>query len=81
MSALEQPGYVVRPLRRAEYARLMEAGAFESERFELLEGFLVEMRPQRAPHASAIEVLTELLYAARPPALQRSNLGASRAGA
>lgn len=67
MSALEQPGYVVRPLRRAEYERLVEAGAFERERVELLEGFLVEMSPQRASHASAIEVLTELLYAARQP--------------
>ena len=67
MSALEQPGYVVRPLRRAEYERLVEAGAFESERVELLEGFLVEMSPQRASHASAIEVLTELLYLARQP--------------
>lgn len=70
MSALAQPGYaqpgyVVRPLRRAEYERLVAAGAFESERVELLEGFLVEMSPQRAAHASAIEVLTELLYAAR----------------
>lgn len=67
MSALEQPGYIVRPLRRAEYERLVEAGAFESERVELLEGFLVEMSPQRASHASAIEVLTELLYSARQP--------------
>jgi Uma2 family endonuclease len=45
----------------------VDAGAFESERVELLEGFLVEMSPQRASHASAIEVLTELLYAARQP--------------
>ena len=67
MSALERPGYIVRPLRRTEYERLVEAGAFESERVELLEGFLVELSPQRAPHASAIEVLTELLYAARQP--------------
>lgn len=67
MSALEQPGYVVRRLRRAEYERLVESGAFESERVELLEGFLVEMSPQRASHASAIEVLTELLYSAREP--------------
>jgi Uma2 family endonuclease len=57
----------MRPLRRAEYERLVEAGAFESERVELLEGLLVEMRPQRASHASAIEVLTELLYSARHP--------------
>lgn len=67
MSALEQPGYVVRPLRRAEYERLVDAGAFENERVELLEGFLVEMSPQRASRASAIEVLTELLYTARQP--------------
>jgi Uma2 family endonuclease len=45
----------------------VDAGAFENERVELLEGFLVELRPQRASHASAIEVLTELLYSARQP--------------
>ncbi|MEO8180441.1 MAG: Uma2 family endonuclease [Deltaproteobacteria bacterium] len=67
MSALEHPGYVLRPLRRAEYERLVEAGAFESERVELLEGFLVERSPQPASHASAIEVLTDLLYSARQP--------------
>lgn len=67
MSALEQSGYVVRPLRRAEYERLVEAGAFDNERVELLEGFLVEMSPQKASHASAIEVLAELLYSARQP--------------
>jgi Uma2 family endonuclease len=64
VSALEKPGYVFRPLRRAEYEALVAAGAFADERVELLEGFLVEMSPQRAPHASAIEVLTRLLCAA-----------------
>ena len=41
----------VRPLRRREYERLVEAGVFEDERVELLRGVLVEMSPQGEPHA------------------------------
>jgi Uma2 family endonuclease len=48
----------VRPLRRAEYDKLVELGAFnEDERIELLYGTLVAMSPQEPPHAG---VLTEL---------------------
>ncbi len=53
----------VRPLKRAEYDRLIELGVFEHERVELIRGVLVKMSPQRAPHASTIESLTELLSA------------------
>lgn len=52
----------VRPLRRAEYDRLIEMGAFEEERVELLEGMLLPMSPQGGPHAYAIELLDELLH-------------------
>ena len=54
----------VRPLRRAEYDRLIELGAFENEHIELLEGMLVPMSPQGHPHAAAIELLNELLVMA-----------------
>jgi Uma2 family endonuclease len=54
----------VRPLRRDEYDRLVEAGMFQDERVELLHGVLVEMSPQSAPHAGAIQRLTGLLVAA-----------------
>jgi Uma2 family endonuclease len=51
----------VRPLKRVEFERLAEAGAFEDERVELLEGAIVEMSPHGAPHASAIMRLSKLL--------------------
>src|SRR5947207_9616695 len=54
----------IRPLRRAEYDRLVELGAFESERIELLDGALVTMSPTYAPHSSAVQKLNELLVLA-----------------
>jgi Uma2 family endonuclease len=54
----------VRPLARTEYERLAEAGVFGDEPIELLEGFLVEMSPEGAPHTWVIEQLTELLVLA-----------------
>jgi Uma2 family endonuclease len=53
-----------RPLRRDEYAALVEQGRFEDEHIELLEGVIVEMTPQGKDHASAIVQLTELLILA-----------------
>ena len=41
----------VRPLMRREYQALVDTGAFENERVELLHGMLVEMSPQGEPHA------------------------------
>lgn len=41
----------VRPLKRREYEELIDLGAFEDERVELLRGVLVEMSPQGMPHA------------------------------
>jgi Uma2 family endonuclease len=55
------PGQI-RPLRRAEYDKLVELGVFhEDERIELLCGFLVAMSPQGAPHAGIAAELTEIL--------------------
>ena len=51
----------IRPLLRAEYDRLVESGAFESERVELLEGMLVTMTPQDAGHAHSVQRLAEAL--------------------
>ena len=39
----------IRPLRRAEYDRLIELGCFEDEKIELLGGVLVAMSPQGLP--------------------------------
>lgn len=54
----------VRRLRRVEYDRLVELGTFEHERVELIRGVIVSMSPQGAPHAVAIQRLTELLVLA-----------------
>jgi Uma2 family endonuclease len=50
-----------RPLRRVEYDKLIELGAFQNERIELLEGVLVPMSPIGPPHSSAVQKLNELL--------------------
>jgi Uma2 family endonuclease len=57
-------GGQVRPLRRADYDRLVDAGVFEGEPIELLEGFLVEMSPEGPTHVFVIDRLTELLVSA-----------------
>jgi Uma2 family endonuclease len=51
----------LRPLRRAEFERMVEQGLFVDERIELLQGALVEMSPQHPPHAGTIQRLTTLL--------------------
>lgn len=50
-----------RPLKRAEYDRMVELGLFQDERVELLRGVLVKMSPQYAPHSSTVDKLNELL--------------------
>jgi len=53
-----------RPLRRAEYDKLIEAGAFEDEHIELLEGVLVPMSPIGPPHNSAVQKLNAIVVPA-----------------
>jgi Uma2 family endonuclease len=53
-----------RPLRRVEYDKLIELGAFHDEHIELLEGLLVPMSPIGPPHSSTVQRLTELLILA-----------------
>jgi len=50
-----------RPLKRAEYDRLVALGVFEGERLELLYGRLVAMSPQDPKHTSPISQLTMIL--------------------
>jgi Uma2 family endonuclease len=54
----------VRPLLRVEYDRLVESGAFEDEKVELLEGVLVTMSPQKPPHAHTVQQLSAVLAVA-----------------
>jgi Uma2 family endonuclease len=42
----------MRPISRREYDKLVELGAFEAERVELLRGVLVTMTPQGGAHAN-----------------------------
>ncbi|MDP9405747.1 MAG: Uma2 family endonuclease [Actinomycetota bacterium] len=56
----------VRPLRRAEYERLVAAGAFAQERVELLRGTLVRMTPQDPAHADAVQWLARVVAASLP---------------
>lgn len=55
------PREAVRPLRRAEYDRLVADGVFDGEKIELLAGYLVRMSPSDGEHAEAITRLMEHL--------------------
>ena len=50
-----------RPLKRAEYERLVDLGFFEDERVELLYGTVVQMSPHGPQHDAVIQRLTRLL--------------------
>jgi Uma2 family endonuclease len=50
----------IRPIRRAEYDRMVEAGLFADERIELIRGALVVMSPQGTRHADATRKLDKL---------------------
>lgn len=51
----------VRPLKRAEYERLVSLGCFAEERVELLYGLIVAMTPQDPAHAHPVQALNKLL--------------------
>lgn len=57
-------GGQVRPLLRRDYDQLVDAGAFEGEPIELLEGFLVQRSPEGPSHLYGIDRLNELLVTA-----------------
>jgi Uma2 family endonuclease len=61
---------LLRPLRRVEYDRLVDQGAFDDEKIELIEGSLVQMSPEGADHAWVIQQLNELLTRALPDGLK-----------
>ena len=54
----------VRRLKRDEYDHMVELGWFENERVELLHGTVVQMAPEKAPHADAVDTLNEYLVSA-----------------
>ena len=58
------PASRLKRFTKAEYNRLVESGIYTTEdRFELLEGWLVDKMPNNPPHASAIGLLEEILLA------------------
>lgn len=58
----------VRRWTRAEYDRLIALGLLgEDERVQLVEGEILEMSPQSAPHMAAIRLVEEALRAAFGP--------------
>jgi Uma2 family endonuclease len=58
----------IRPLKRAEYDRMVEMGLFEEdEKIELIKGFIVRMSPTGVPHASTVQALTQLFVLALVP--------------
>ena len=50
----------LRPLRLQEYDLLIEMGAFQSERVELIDGRLVQMSPQGERHVRAVSALMRI---------------------
>jgi Uma2 family endonuclease len=52
---------IVHRFTRDEYYRMAEAGLFEDERVELLDGKIITMSPQLTPHAFAVNQLMYLL--------------------
>lgn len=63
----ELPPDEVRGLLVTEYDALVEAGLLDDEPVELLEGMLVRMSPQSAPHAEAGRRSARQLAAQLPP--------------
>ncbi len=55
---------IVRGLKRVEYDKLAELGAFADERVELLYGMVVAMTPKGPPHESAVQRLTRIFIRA-----------------
>jgi Uma2 family endonuclease len=48
-------------LSRAEYDAIVATGVLDDERVELLQGIMVDMSPNDPPHASPVDLLTEIL--------------------
>lgn len=61
---------VLRPLKRTEYDRLVDAGMFDDEHIELLDGVLVEMSPEGSVHSWLIQELTHVLARGLPEDLR-----------
>lgn len=63
-------GITLVPLTRVQYDALVETGALDDARVELLEGALVEMAPQGLEHANLVVGLNTLLVRGLPEPLR-----------
>lgn len=63
-------GITLVPLTRLQYDALVETGALDDARVELLEGALVEVAPQGLEHADVVEALNRLLARGLPERLR-----------
>ncbi len=63
---------LARPITRAEYERMIDAGLFAGERVELWRGVIVRMSPQKSPHAAAVQKLNHLFVIALVPTKRAS---------
>jgi Uma2 family endonuclease len=57
----------VRPISRREYEKMVALGLFEDERVELIDGVVLCMSPEGAPHGGTIQRLTQILVLALHP--------------
>lgn len=60
----------IRRLKRSEYERLAELGAFDNEKVELLDGVIFEMSPQGVEHSDLVALFNEHVIKALPPSHQ-----------
>jgi Uma2 family endonuclease len=60
-----------RPITRVEYHAMGQAGLFENEHVELLDGVIVKMSPRSREHDSIVERLSEYLL---PPLVGRARV-------
>ena len=61
-ATMSEPTYSLHRWTRNEYDRMVETGVLSpGARLELLDGEIVEMSPQKSPHASAVDLVEEVL--------------------
>jgi len=59
---MSEPMHTLHRWTRAKYDRMVETGVFQPEaRLELLDGEIIEMSPQKSPHATAVNLIAEAL--------------------
>lgn len=60
------PTSSLRRWKRAEYDRLVDLGAFEGDRVELIDGYLVVAEPKGTRHATAVRLVDDALRVRLP---------------